>query len=102
MKLGPEPLGNTITDADRQVCYLRPADRRSRAQRWRAAVAELISLQDDYRAWLDRLPDILADSTTAAALRVICDLDLSDLAATLPFKPARSPNLALHADNRVR
>jgi hypothetical protein len=53
-------------------------------------VTELISLQDDYRAWLDGLSNILADSTTAAALRAICDLDLSDLAATLPFNPARS------------
>jgi hypothetical protein len=27
-------------------------DRRSRAQRWREAVAELVSLQDDYRTGL--------------------------------------------------
>jgi hypothetical protein len=39
-------------------------------------VAELVTLQDDYRAWLDSLPDNLAESATADALRAICDLDL--------------------------
>ena len=42
------------------------AIRRSRPQRWRDAVAELVSLQDEYRAWLDSLPDNLAESATAA------------------------------------
>jgi hypothetical protein len=42
-------------------------------------VAELVTLQDDYRAWLDSLPNNLAESVTVEALRTICDLDLSGL-----------------------
>ena len=42
-------------------------------------MAELLTLQDDYRAWLDTLPPSLENSATADALRSICDLDLSDL-----------------------
>jgi hypothetical protein len=85
-------LGNKTTmGAERQPArYRPPSDERRRAQRWRTAVAEIISLQDDYRAWLDSLPGNLAESTTADALRAICALDLSGLAATLPFKLARS------------
>lgn len=70
MKPGPKPLGNkAMTAAERQarfrathangaprIRYRSPADRRSRAQRWHAAVAELIALQDDYRTWLSALP----------------------------------------------
>jgi len=36
-------------------------------------------LQEEYRAWLDSLPDALADSATADALRTICEIDLSEL-----------------------
>ena len=60
------------------------ADRRSRAQRWHAAVAELIALQDDYRIWLNALPQNLEASATAEALRAICDLDLSDIESVEP------------------
>jgi hypothetical protein len=70
-------------DGSPKVRYRRP-DRRSRPQRWRDAVAELISLQEDYRAWLDTLPDNLAESATADALRTICDLDLSELESVDP------------------
>ena len=66
------------------VRYRRPADRRSRAQRWRDAVAELVALQQDYQAWSDALPDNLADSATAAALAAICEIDLSELEAVEP------------------
>ena len=62
-----------------KVRYRRPADRRSRPQRWRDAVAELIELQADYQQWLDALPESLADTPTADALRAVCDLDLSGL-----------------------
>ncbi len=93
MKRGPKPIGErTMTPAERQaryrathadgapkVRYRKPADRRSRPQRWRDAVAELVELQGDYQAWLDALPPSLADSVTAEALRAICDLDLSVL-----------------------
>ncbi len=61
------------------VRYRRPADRRSRPQRWRDAVAELLELQADYQQWLDALPESLAESPTADALRTVCDLDLSGL-----------------------
>jgi hypothetical protein len=36
-----------------------PADRRSRPQRWRDAVTELLALQADYAAWLEAQPDTL-------------------------------------------
>jgi hypothetical protein len=56
----------------------------SRAERWRDAVTDLVSGQDDYRAWLDTLPPSLEGSATAEALRSICDLDLSDLESVEP------------------
>ena len=98
MSRGRKPLGDkAMSTAERsarfrlahaagaaRIRYRRPADRRSRPQRWRDAVAELIELQDDYRAWLDSLPDNLAESATAEALRAICDYDLSDLDSLEP------------------
>ena len=47
-------------------------------------VAGLVYLQAKYPAWLDNLPDSLQDSATGEALRMICDLDLSELPATVP------------------
>ena len=93
MKRGAKPIGDhTMTPAERQaryrtahadgapkIRYRKRADRRSRPQRWRDAVAELVELQGDYQAWLDALPPSLTDSSTADALRAICDLDLSGL-----------------------
>jgi hypothetical protein len=67
------------TAATVRVRYRRPADRRSRPQRWRDAVAELLELQADYQQWLDGLPESLADTHTADALQAVCDLDLSNL-----------------------
>lgn len=64
--------------------YRRVADRRSRPQRWRDAVAELLALQAEYIAWLDRLPASLHGSATAEALQAIADLDLDAMAATVP------------------
>ena len=98
MKPGPKPLlGTTMTHAQRQARYranhadgarkLRtrsPAERRSRPQRWGDAVAELLAMQGHYQAWLDAMPENLADSTTADALRAICDIDLSELASVEP------------------
>ena len=95
---GRKPLGDrALTPAERQaryrethkdgaprIRYRRPADRRSRAQRWHEAVAELLALQDDYRTWLDALPQNLAASATAEALQAICDLDLSDIESVEP------------------
>ncbi len=100
MPRGRQPLGeHALSDAERQaryrarqlakqgpavVCYRRPADRRSRAQRWCDAVAELLALQSEYGAWSDSLPDSLHGSATAEALQAIIDLDLDDLAAIVP------------------
>jgi hypothetical protein len=60
------------------------ADRRSRAQRWRDAVAELLALQAEYAAWSDALPESLHDSATGEALQEIIDLDLDALANITP------------------
>jgi hypothetical protein len=66
------------------VRYRRPADRRSRPQRWHDAVAELLALQAEYAAWHDALPAGLRDSGTAEALQAIVELDLDALAAIVP------------------
>jgi hypothetical protein len=66
------------------IRYRRPADRRSRAQRWRDAVAILIALQAEYRAWLEALPDSLQESVTAEALQAIDELDLDELQVIEP------------------
>ncbi len=58
----------------------RVIDRRSRPQRWRAAVNELLALQAAYADWLAALPDSLRESPTAAALETIVDLDFTALA----------------------
>lgn len=100
MKPGPKPQGErALTPAERQaryraaqasetpvvkVRYRKPVDRRSRPQRWRDAVAELVELQADYQQWLDALPEGLAESATADALRAICEVDLSGLEVEPP------------------
>jgi hypothetical protein len=97
MKPGPKPSGAAMTAAQRQarfrakhadgapkIRYRRPVDRRSRAQRWLDAAAELVALQDEYRGWLDSLPENLAESATANALQEICDIDLSALDTVEP------------------
>ena len=95
----PRPLiGDTpMSDAERQARYRaaratgkpvirirRPADRRSRIQRWNDTVASLVELQAEYRAWKDVLPENQQDSALAGALHVICELDLSELLAVEP------------------
>ena len=54
-------LGDTLTRAPVPRGLPRP-------RRWAAAVTTLIALQDEYRAWLDRLPESLAGSKTADKL----------------------------------
>ena len=56
----------------------RPAPR---PQRWTAAVAILIALQDEYRTWLDNLPVSLEASRLAEKLQAIAELDLEELQA---------------------
>jgi hypothetical protein len=100
MKRGPKPIGERpMTHAERQaryraahaddepkpkIKYRKPADRRSRPQRWRDAVAELVELQAGYQAWLDALPQNLTDGAQAEALRAICDYDFSELESLEP------------------
>jgi hypothetical protein len=91
--IGDSPL----TGAERQARYRaartsgapvihlrRPADRRSRIQRWHDAVAALIELQAEYGTWLEAFPDNQKDGATAEALRTIVEFDLSDLQAIEP------------------
>jgi hypothetical protein len=91
-------IGETaITGAERQARYRaartegvsvvrirRPADRRSRIQRWNDTVAGLLDLQAEYAAWLNALPHNQQDSATAEALRAIVELDLDELQAIEP------------------
>jgi len=55
-----------------------------RPQRWAAAVATLIALQDQYRAWLDNLPASLEGSRLAEKLQAIAELDLEELQSIDP------------------
>ena len=76
--------------APEQARTRRPADLRiksvgrSRPQRWRDAVVELLALQAEYAHWLAALPDSLSDGPTAEALEAIVDLDLTELADIEP------------------
>ena len=47
-------------------------------------MAELITLQEEYRAWLESLPPTLAESATAQALEAVCALDVSELESVEP------------------
>ena len=62
----------------------RPAEHRSRAQRWHDAVATLTTLQAEYAIWLESLPVNLQEGATAQALQATCDLDLSALQTIEP------------------
>jgi hypothetical protein len=55
-----------------------------RPKRWAAAVAALVNLQGEYRAWLDNLPPNLESSTLADKLQAIAELDLEELQAIEP------------------
>jgi len=94
---GRKPQGDrALTGAERQalyrarhagmpmVRYRRPADRRSRPQRWHDAVAELVALQAEYRDWFEALPEATRDGATGEALQAILDLDLDELAEIEP------------------
>lgn len=50
-----------------------------RPRRWATAVAALIDLQNEYRAWLDTLPPNLERSRLAEKLQAIAELDLEEL-----------------------
>ena|SRR6516225_12233897 len=55
-----------------------------RPARWATAVATLVRLQGEYRAWLDNLPPNLENSALADKLQTIVELDLEELAAVDP------------------
>jgi len=55
-----------------------------RPQRWTAAVATLIDLQDDYHGWLDNLPPNLEGSRLGEKLQAITEIDLDELLAIDP------------------
>ena len=95
----PRPsIGETpMTGAERQARYRiahasgapvirirRPAERRSRIQRWNDTIAAAVELQTEYAAWLDALPDNQQDSALAECLRTIVEFDLSELQAIEP------------------
>ena len=97
MPRGRPPQGEqALTGAERQARWRarhaglpvtrwrRPVDRRSRPQRWRAAVAELVSLQDEYTQWFETLPEPLRDTATGEALQAIVAFDLGELAELDP------------------
>jgi hypothetical protein len=73
--LSPQPTAD--------VRQRRPV-RRSRQTRWNDALAELRAVQAECAAWFKALPDSLRDSTTAAALQEMIDLDLDAIAAVQP------------------
>jgi len=100
MPRGRKPEGEqALTNAERQAHYRascgtppppvaarsrRPLDRRSRPERWRDAINELLALQAAYADWLAALPESLSDSATAEALEAIVDLDLIAIADCQP------------------
>ena len=111
-----QPIGDRpMTDAGRQARYRaartagapvvrmrRPADHRSRARRWKDAVAELLQLQAQYAAWLEALPNNLRDSATAEALQAICDLDLTELMAIETPRGSEGTDHGSRAPSRQR
>src|SRR6266850_1389323 len=91
--LGDRPMSNAERQARHRavraaalpvIHYRRAVDHRSRARRWHDAVAVLLTLQAEYRAWLQALPDSLQEGATAEALQIIVDLDLDELQAIEP------------------
>jgi hypothetical protein len=66
------------------IRFRRPADRRSRIQRWNDTIAAAVELQAEYTAWLEALPDNQQDSAFGETLRAIVEFDLSELQAIEP------------------
>ena len=101
MAKGPKPRnGVTMTPKERQAAYRarqkaaapapkvvvvrKPlADRRSRPQRWRDAVAVLLEIQEEYQNWFYSLPEGGSEATREA-LETVCGLDIEGLEVELP------------------
>ena len=62
----------------------RPPRAKPRPVRWATALAELRTLQAEYEAWRDQLPESLGDSRTAELLEGVLDVDLDVLDVELP------------------
>jgi hypothetical protein len=93
----PSISDTPMTGAERQARYRaahadgapvvrvrRPADRRSRIQRWNDTIAALVDIQAEYARWLEALPDNQQDTAMAEALQAIVELDLSELQTIEP------------------
>jgi hypothetical protein len=65
-------------DGARLIRIRRPADRRSRVQRWSDAIAGLVDLQLGPATWLDA-PPAKQDSATTESLQATVDFDRSEL-----------------------
>jgi transposase len=62
----------------------RRANAAPRPGRWAAAVATIVALQQEYRAWFENLPANLEGSRLADKLEAIAELDLEELQAIDP------------------
>ena len=71
------PTTSRLTRSTNPALAPRPA-------RWATAVATLVRLQGEYRAWLDNLPPNLENSALADKLQTLVELDLEELAAVDP------------------
>jgi hypothetical protein len=99
LPMGRRPEGEqALSGAERQARYRarhtttsvvrtpRPVKPRAlaRPHRWHAAVNQLLTLQAEYAAWRDALPEATRDSATGEALRAIVELDLDEITAIQP------------------
>jgi hypothetical protein len=87
----PNDPRRASSPAPRQAAPARPHDpdiagaaHPPRPSRWAAAVAALVNLQDEYRAWLDNLPPNREGSRLAEKLQAIAELDLEELQTINP------------------
>ena len=89
-RIGTAPMNPAERQARRRATLRqqgpahRPNASRPGSRRWAAAVAALIDLQQEYRIWLDNLPQSLEESRLADKLQTIVELDLQELQAIDP------------------
>jgi hypothetical protein len=70
-----------------------------RPKRRAAAVATLVDLQDDYRAWLDARPANLEASRLVEKLQAIVELDFDELQAIDAVQSDRPAQIQLRASS---
>jgi hypothetical protein len=73
-----------------------------RPTRWPAAVAALVDLQEEYRTWLENLPQNLESSKLASKLQTIIELDLEELQAIDPAATAGTDAAKALAPDLIR